>query len=256
MKKHYMWMLRSESEVFFAMGPGRNLSVVYELLGLDRPFVLVSDGYEAYDSYSKDSRARVIHAGCYSHARRKFTDAEKQDKEKAGVALDRYFQPLYRIEAEIREKKLAGDAKKEYRQRHARPIVHSLKDWLTKTQSELSLLPKSPLAVACSYMLSRWDKFLVYLDHPDVPIDTNEGEREMRPHALGRNNWKVNMSKEGSHYVATFYSIVQSCTLVGVDPFDYLVDILPKLAERPKGRCPELAPLAWKTARGQAAAGP
>ena len=249
MKKHFMWMLRTEMEVLFAMGPGRNTGVVYDLLGVGRSFVLVSDGYESYDSYSNDLRSIIYHACCFAHARRKFVDAEKQDHLKVAIALERYFQPLYRIEAEIREKCLTGEAKKEYRQRHARPLLDDFKDWLTKTHIELALLPKSPLAGACAYMLTRWDKFLTYLDHPDVPIDTNAGEREMRPHALGRNNWKVNMSEEGSEHVATFYSIIQSCTLIGVDPFEYLVDVLPKLAAHPTRRCPELTPLAWKAAR-------
>lgn len=246
----YMWLIYTETEVFFAMGPGRTHDVVYQLLGLKREYILVTDGYDAYDNYARHPDARILHAYCWVHFRRQWIEAEKQDPATVKVAI-KFIQGIYEVEREIKNNELTGDDKKSFRQEHAKPIVDSFHEWLQETYNKNILLPKSPIAAACNYGLTRWKGLEIFLDEPDVPADTNEGEREMRPHALGRKNWLFNMSERGSDYVAVFYTILQTCKLNGVDPHDYLMDVLPQLsnASISLDDARALTPLNWKKQR-------
>lgn len=248
MKKQYMWLLRTATEVFFAMGPDRSGRVIFELLGSQITCVLITDGYQEYDYFEVRAHG-VIHAYCMSHSRRNFIDAESAELELSTHANQQFFQPLYRIEAEIRQKQLVGEPKREYRQTYSKPLMEDFHQWLKNTHAKLSLLPKNPLTVACAYMLKRWQGLTVFLEYPDVPIDTNEGEREMRAHAVGRKNWLHNMSETGADHVCTFYTIIQTCKLLGIDPNEYLVDVLPKVRAWPRERIVELSPLMWKSHR-------
>jgi len=50
--------------------------------------------------------------------------------------------------------------------------------------------------------------------------------------ALGRKNWLFAGSFEGARRAALLYSLVQSCALVDVPPFEYLKDVLLRVSFR------------------------
>ena len=60
------------------------------------------------------------------------------------------------------------------------------------------LLPKSPLAKALNYARERRSGLEVFLDDPDVAIDTNHIERALRPIPLGKRNWLFASSEVGA----------------------------------------------------------
>ena len=73
--------------------------------------------------------------------------------------------------------------------------------------------------------------------------------------ALGRKNWLFAGSFDGARRAALVYSLVQSCALAGVSPFDYLKDVLLRVATHPQRRIAELTPQGWAaTFRREAAA--
>ncbi len=83
--------------------------------------VLLSDGYAAYTRFQKETEG-LIHAQCWAHSRREFVQAEAHEPERVADALEQ-IRAFYRIEEEIREQNLVGEAKREYRYRHTRPRV-------------------------------------------------------------------------------------------------------------------------------------
>ena len=84
------------------------------------------------------------------------------------------------------------------------------------------------------------------LRYPDVPIDTNHLEREIRPIALGRKNWLFCWTEVGAKYVGIFQGLLATCRLHGVDPYTYFVDVLQRIASHPASRVQELTPRLWK----------
>jgi len=125
-----------------------------------------------------------------------------------------------------------------------------MKPWLTELRK--ATLPKSLLGKAVGYFLNQWDALCLFTGNGRVAIDNNRVERQMRCVAVGRKNWLFAGSEEGGHRAAAIYSLVCTCSLLGIEPWAYLKDVLQKLAE---GADPAtLTPRLWKSARSQAAA--
>jgi transposase len=167
--------------------------------------------------------------------------------------MEDYFGHLYRIEATIKHEGMSLKQKAAYRVEHSLPIMLSLKERLIIVQAQFSQRPPSKLLTACNYMLSDWDGFMVFTSNPEVPIDNNATERRFRGHAVGRKSWLWNMSEEGAEWVCNFYTIVESCILIGISPRQYLDAVLPQLKADLKPDYAALTPRRWKEAQGNAA---
>lgn len=244
MRTGYFWpMYGDQSEVVFPFAPTRAARVVTETLqGFGG--VLVSDGYSAYERYAEQVRS-VVHAQCWSHTRRQFLQAEQVEPELTRVALDQ-IRRLYETEATLRAKLIDAPKRLEQRALHSRPIVDGFFEWLKQTLSERLLLPRNPFTAAAHYTLNRERALRVFLEHAEVPIDTNHLERQIRPIALGRKNWLFCWSEIGARYVGIFQSLLTTCRLHGVDPYVYLVDVLQRVETHPMSEVALLSPRLWK----------
>ena len=85
-----------------------------------------------------------------------------------------------------------------------------------------------------------------FLDDGRLPIHNNWSERELRREAIGRKNWLFVGSDEGGEANATFVSLIASCRLHGLDPAEYLRDLLCLLPGWSQTRVIELSPLHWR----------
>ncbi|MGH9206322.1 MAG: transposase domain-containing protein, partial [Acidimicrobiales bacterium] len=85
----------------------------------------------------------------------------------------------------------------------------------------------------------------VFLTDPDVPIDTNHLERALRAVPMGRRNWLFCWTELGARHVGIVQSLIVTCRLHAIDPYDYLVDVLQRVAEHPASRVAELTPRLW-----------
>jgi len=205
--------------------------------------VLLSDGYSAYARYAEQTGITL--AQCWSHARRGFERAKDIEPAASAEALER-IGALYAIERQIREQELSGAAKQAYRQQHAAPLVQAFFDWAEQQVRQAALLPSNPLTKALHYALERRAGLSVYLNDPEVPIDTNHLERALRPIPMGRKNWLFCWSEVGAEAVATIQSLIVSCQLHDIDPYDYLVDVLQRIDQHPARDIQQLTPRLWK----------
>jgi len=108
------------------------------------------------------------------------------------------------------------------------------------------MLPSNPFTEAAEYALAREGPLQVFLEYPDVPIDTNHLEREIRPIALGRKNWLFCWTELGAQYVGVFQSLIATCRLQGINPYTYLVDVLQRVEHHPASDVAALTPRLWK----------
>jgi transposase len=102
------------------------------------------------------------------------------------------------------------------------------------------------LTKALAYARERRDGLMLYLDDPDVEIDTNSLERALRAIPMGRKNWLFCWTEVGAKQVGIVQSLLVTCKLHGIDPYDYLVDVLQRVGEHPASRGHELTPRLWK----------
>ena len=205
---------------------------------------LLSDGYAAYEAYAR--RHALLHAQCWAHCRRTFTEAGESEPEAVAEAL-RLIGLLYTQEHAIGNKKLTGPAKLAHRREHSLPTVDAFFAWCKEQRQRPDLLPRNPLASALHYAAHREAGLRVFLDDPEVSIDTNHLERSLRPIPTGRRNWLFAWTELGAQRVGVIQNLLVTCRLHGVDPYTYLVDVLQRIAEHPAKRVIELTPCVWKT---------
>ncbi|HEB90002.1 MAG TPA: hypothetical protein ENI85_10560 [Deltaproteobacteria bacterium] len=127
-----------------------------------------------------EKRDKVTCASCWAHVRRKFVEAEDVEPERVARVLD-WIRGFYRIEDEIREEKLEGEAKLERRTRQSKPLVTELFAWLEQDLVASALVPTNPFTNAARHALKLKPYLEVFLSDPEVPIDTNHLERALRP---------------------------------------------------------------------------
>jgi hypothetical protein len=244
MQGAYFWpMYGDRREVAFPFSTSRSLAAAREILGTYQG-TLLTDGYTVYERYA-DAMQGIEHAQCWSHTRRTFIEAESAEPQLCAMALE-FIRTLYKHEDAIREQKLEGDAKREYRALESKRIVDLFFQWLRDMLRERLLLPTNPFTKAAAYALDREAGLRVFLADPDVAIDTNHLEREIRPIAVGRKNWLFCWTEVGAKYVGIVHGLIATCRLHNVDPYVYLVDVLQRVATHPAAEVQLLTPRLWK----------
>ena len=247
LKQGYFWPIYGEQdEVCFPFFPSRRAEHVREALGLTlvEEGVLLSDGYAAYAHYAEATG--LTHAQCWAHTRRKFFEAQPAEPEGCAEALDQ-IGALYAVEAQIREKGLKGENKRAFRLTHAKPLVERFFAWVARKLEDQGLLPSNPFSAALAYARERRWGLEVFLGDPEVPIDTNHLERALRAIPMGRKAWLFCWTEVGAKYVGIVQSLLTTCRLHGIDPYDYLVDVLQRVALHPAAQVADLTPRRWKT---------
>jgi transposase len=214
-----------------------------EFLTRRRGFV-VADASNLFDvSFQGTARIEV---GCNMHARRYFVKALEAGAVRAAVPIAA-FRALYDIEAAVRGAEAAAIL--EQRQRRSKPLYDELLRWCERYRPTEP--PGSLLGKALHYQYNHRIALSRFLDNGRLPIDNGVVERLHRRPAVGRRNFLFAGSHAGAERAAIAYSVLASCNLVGVNPIDYLTDVLPQLTrgiviERD---VPAMLPAAWKAAR-------
>jgi transposase len=238
-KKGYMWTFIAGELIGYAFSPDRSGDTPSKILGGTKGTLLV-DGYTGYNQVTQvDGRTR---AGCLAHARRKFFDALQTAPNEANHALERILD-VYRVEHEARDRDIAGTPDHlAMRQSRSRAIMDDLESWLAEQQALHP--PKSPIGRAIGYARNNWPELTCFLDDVAVPPDNNASERALRVVALGRKNFLHVGHDDAGENTATLYTLTASCEAAGVNPLDYIADVLLRI-QRPGDSLDDLLPHRW-----------
>jgi len=237
----YLWQYSRPggSVVFdFQLGRGRDGPKKF-LAGFNG--VLQTDGYAAYD---KVGGVKLVHAGCWTHSRRKFYEAHQVcpgESVAKGIVL--LIDNLFGIDAEARAQNLDLAARDQLRQQQARPLLETIRQTIEAAREQA--LPASKLGGAVAYTLRFWERLKKFLDYPEVELSTNLAENSMRGVALGRKNWIHIGSPQAGPKVAAILSVVETCRRLDIRARDYLGAVLPGLADVSIQKLAEFTPKAW-----------
>ena len=246
MKQSYFWPVYGDKdEIVFTFSTSRGRQHIEEIVKHRFKGTLLSDGYSAYASYIKANEG-LTHAQCWVHSRRQFIEAENSWPAPAKEAVS-LIAKLYEIEETIRNQKLTDDKKRQYRLTHSKPVVDRFFTWCDDTLHNLTLLPKDPLSKAIGYVQSKEMALRVFLEDPDLPLDTNHLERALRPIPMGRKNWLFCWTEIGAEHVGVIQSLIVTCRLHNINVNDYLTDVLLRISQHPASLVHELTPRYWKT---------
>jgi transposase len=206
--------------------------------------ILQTDGYSAYDRGV--GGPKMVHAACWSHARREFVDAIKLNKQDAAsVSIVELMDKLFAIDARARDEKMDHAARHALRQQEAPPLLDKIQAQILAMSK--NVLPRSTAGEACAYTANRWKRLTCFLEYPELELSTNLAENSMRPIALGRKNWIHIGSQQAGPRVATILSVVESCRRLSIPVREYLNEILPGLANKSIQLVADLTPVAWAT---------
>jgi transposase len=206
---------------------------------------LLSDGYAGYNQVIEKNK--LGHLMCWAHARRKFFDVKELDPPFVGQVIA-LIGELYAVEREATEAdiKTSVDPVRRHhlRQKKNVPVLEKIKTLLENPGK--IILPQNLISKAIAYTLNHWKQLTRFLDDGRLPIDNNLVENAIRPVALGRKNWLFAGSPEAAQRMAIIYSLVATCKINGINPYEYFYDILPKVASYPASKIADLTPLKWK----------
>jgi len=203
---------------------------------------LVCDDYTGYKALFAGG---ITEAGCMAHARRKFFDLQQGGASTIATQALALFGQLYGVERDI--KTLPAAQRLEERRRRSKPIADALHSWLTGHR--LKIPDGTGTANAIDYSLKRWTALTRYLGDPELPIDNNHDERQIRPWATGRKNWLFAGTLAAGQRAAAIMSLIQSAKLNGHDPYVYLRDVLTRLPTHKASQIDELLPHRWALAK-------
>jgi transposase len=209
--KFYLWAVKNQRAVCFNIFDARSQKVAKNFLGKLKG-VLVTDAHSSFNILESDE---LILAADWCHFRRRFVWAKEYFPEESEVFLQLIGQ-LFKIEKQAKgqppEKVL------ELRTQYSKPIAEKIRDLL----DEVPTLPQSSFGRAISYGNKCWERLVVYLTNPFVPISTNDVERAIRGPAIGRKNHFGSKNLKTAKTAAIWYSIVETCKLNQIDPEIYV----------------------------------
>ena len=201
---------------------------------------LQADAYSGLHHLYGDGR--IYEVACWAHARRKFHDIHVTHRSPITTEALERIGALYGIEEQVRGK--PPDLRCSVRQAQARPILDDLRQWMDKMLRSLSA--KSDTAGAIRYALSHWRALTRYVDDGLLEIDNSAAERALRAVSIGRKNYLFFGADSGGERAASFYTLIGTAKLCGLDPSFYLRTVLARIADHPINRIGELLP--WNLA--------
>lgn len=200
---------------------------------------LVCDDFSGYKQLMTQG---VTEVGCLAHARRKFFDLHVANKSQIAHSALEQIGRIYDIEREI--KALNPDERRRIRQEKSKPLLDALHQWMLLNRQKVP--DGTATAKALDYSLKRWGALTRFLCDGQLPVDNNHIENQIRPIAIGRNNWLFAGSLRAGKRAAAVMSLIQSARLNGNDPFAYLKDVLTRLPTQRASQIHELLPHRWQ----------
>jgi transposase len=220
--KAFMWTFVGQSLTGYRFDLTRGGDVPVDVLG-DSIGALLCDDYRGYDPLEKKGSRR--RCGCLAHARRKFFEAGEVPEAKEALEI---INIMYSVEHEAERRQVVGTADHlALRREFTRPLFVRL--LLLAREVRRVHGPKTLLGRAARYSWSNQRQLARAFRDARIPLDNNRAENALRVIALGRKNFLFVHSEDAGKELALLYSLVVSCTRVGVNPVEYIADVLDRI---------------------------
>lgn len=216
---------------------GENLEAIlkHRAEGLSAP-IQMCDALAA-NTVGEAGELNTILAHCLAHARRRFVEVENRFPDEVEHLL-KELRVVYRNDAQAKQEQLDPQARLAFHQRESGPIMATLEAWLRDQIGGGKVEPNSGLGQAITYMRKHWIPLTLFLREPGAPLDNNACEATLKRAIMHRKNSLFYRSATGARAGDTFMSLIHSAELNGVEPFEYLIELLkhPEEVARDPGR--------------------
>ncbi len=203
----WLWVAISSCTVVYIIG-SRKKEELLKLITSAFLGWLISDGYGAYRSHKNRQR-------CLAHLIRKaiaLTGSLSEEAVRMGEWLLRELRGLITAMSEDGE-----DAKKK-----SRPILARMKKaCYLGSESDIPNLKS-----LCREIVNDWDAVVAFVKNPELPCTNNDAERALRHAVISRRISYGTRSPEGSLAYASLLSVIETCRLRGIDPWNYISEMI------------------------------
>jgi transposase len=209
-----------------------------------------TDGYQLYDSLRQEQPRTLKRIGCTSHARRRFYKALLESCSESLWFIGQMRQ-LYQVERQL--KNCIPEERRKGRLQKAPAIWLAIKRRAEVLRADRRVLPQSSLGKAVRYFLNEYSALVGYLRDGRFEIDSNLVENDVRPSVIGKKRWLFIGHPDAGWRSAVVYTIIQSCRRYGINPQEYLTDVLQRLPSMTTSQVRDLLPDRWQLHQAQTA---
>ena len=219
-----VWIFQERRIALFFTGckhAGENLAEVLKQRPPDMPPPI-----QMCDALSRNvpkSFATLL-ANCLTHGRRNFVEVTSSFPEECRFVLETLGE-VYGYDDQARALGLSPEQRLHFHQEHSGPVMEKLEGWCGAQFAERKVEPNSGLGKAISYLLNHWEKLTLFLRVPGAPLDNNIAERALKKSILHRKNSLFYKNRNGAQMGDLFMSLIHTCELNHVNPFDYLNEL-------------------------------
>lgn len=221
-------------------GNGRGKEVIQAQLANWSGLALMCDAYPGYDWIKKTGR---VLCRCSAHARREHERALKEAP-KASMPGMLLFQEIYGVEEIIRHENASGSRITELRNELARPLWETLHLWCMN--EILNHDKHSQMYKALNYVIRHYEELTAYLGIPEMPLDNNATEREIRAMVMGKKAYLFCQTDEACERAAMMYSFFGACKVKGKNPERWLAYVLDHIGNTKDEDLYKLLPEFWE----------
>ncbi|MGC4068613.1 MAG: IS66 family transposase [Polyangiaceae bacterium] len=248
-KGHFFVVLADKKHVFFEYQPKHRSAAVCEMF---RGFsgYIQADANAVYDALFRgeavdDPTNAPIEVGCWSHCRRRFWEAAIVGYPLGREGLLR-IRKLFELEQSWSDLPPSNRHKK--REAILKPLIDEFFDWVRieyeRVKDERGLVP-----TALGYASRQEQGLRNFLRDGRLRMDNNLSEGALKPVCTGRRAWLFFGSDDHAQAAANLFSLIASCQLHGIEPEQYLAELIHVMPYWPRNRYLELAPANWRLTR-------
>ena len=164
---------------------------------------------------------KAILAHCLAHGRRKFVEVAVNFPDQCQYVLETLAK-VYKNDEIAKDRRLTPGQRLSFHQQRSSRLMKDLKNWLNEQLDQKKVEPNSGLGQAIAYMLKHWKPLTAFLRIRNAPLDNNMCERALKKAILHRKNALFYKTEHGAKVGDLFMSLIHTCNLAKVNPFDYL----------------------------------
>jgi transposase len=216
-QRWWLWVICAAETCSYIIDPSRSSRVPREHLGDHAQGIVSSDRFSAYKTLPK----RFPIAFCWAHVRRDFIGIRNGHEALAPWA-DRWVERINELFQINRTRRAAPPGSDSFRQADG-----ALRDLLRRMKQRAGRQLNDPdlhlaLRKALISLQKHWDGLTIFVDHPQIPMDNNLAERQLRFAVVGRKNYYGSGATWSARLTATLFTILQTLLRNNVHPKRWL----------------------------------
>lgn len=197
---------------------GRNLSDVlaHRAKELQAP-IQMSDALAA----NFTGEFETVVSKCLAHGRRKIVDVMEHFPQACRYVIE-VLAKVYVVDAQCRQEKMTPEQRLAHHQAHSAGLMDELHRWMGEQFAQRQVEPNSGLGQALRYLLNHWSGLTLFVRKAGAPVDNNVVERALKRAIRHRKNSLFYKTTNGAKAGDIYMSLIHTCTLCQVNPFEYL----------------------------------